>query len=331
MAVRSVLLYNVCMPNQKRYTPAALLGGAMIISCLAFCGNEMEPEAPAASSQIPRAAIPFAGKIVFQSNLDGDNEIFLLTENSLLQLTHNTWEDNYPKWAPDGEQIAFTANPQGNFDIFIMKGNGSEIRPVTDSSANEIEPSWFPDGSHLVYTLEDKRLLRKTYALYKVRLQTRKRRRLIPEFNNSHGLAHLSPDSTWVTFTGKRMMGWDVAVYDLSKNRVYFLDEGGKSCRARFSPGGDKLAYVSSKADGKGDIWMMNPDGSEKTRLTERDETYDYFPSWSPDGRFVVFNSSTQHDHDGDWALYIFEVQTGRISLLFDSGGSDVFADWHFD
>ncbi len=325
------ILYNNNMHSPKKNMLAALLGGAMIIGCLGFCGNELEPEPQPASPQSLMPAVPFAGKIVFQSNLDGDNEIYLLTEQGLLQLTHNTWDDSYPKWAPDGEHIAFTANPRGNHDIFVMKADGSEIRPITDSPANEIEPSWFPDGSQLVFTLETKRMLRKTYALYAVRLQTRKRRRLIPEFDNSHGLAHLSPDSTGVTFTGKRMMGWDVAVCDLLSQQVHFLDEGGKSCRARFSPGGDKLAYVSSKADGKGDIWMMNPDGTEKTRLTERDETYDYFPSWSPDGRFVVFNSSTQHDHDGDWALYIFEVQTGRTSLLFDSGGSDVFPDWRSD
>jgi Tol biopolymer transport system component len=174
-------------------------------------------------------------------------------------------------------------------------------------------------------------MLRKTYTLFEVRLRTRKRKRLIPEFGNSHGLAHVSPDSTSVTFTGKRMMGWDVAVHNLSGTEVLFLDSGGKSCRGRFSPDGGKLAYVSSKADGKGDIWTMDPDGNKKTRLTLRDETYDYFPSWSPDGRFVVFNSSNQHDHDGDWALYVIEVQSGRTSLLFDSSGSDVFADWHSD
>lgn len=329
--MRSVFLYNACMPLLKKHMLLALLGGAMIIGCLGFCGNEQESRAQAASPRSLKAAIPFAGKIVFQSNLDGDNEIFLLTEQVLLQLTHNTWDDNYPRWAPDGEHIAFTANPRGNYDIFVMKADGSETRSITDSPANEIEPSWFPDGSQLVFTLQGKRMLRKTYALYEVRLQTRKRSRLIPEFDNSHGLAHLSPDSAGVTFTAKRMMGWDAAVCDLSSQQVHFLDEGGKSCRARFSPRGDKLAYVSSRADGKGDIWMMNPDGSEKTRLTRRDETYDYFPSWSPDGRFVVFNSSTQHDHDGDWALYVLEVQTGRVSLLFDSSGSDVFPDWCSD
>ena len=73
----------------------------------------------------------------------------------------------------------------------------------------------------------------------------------------------------------------------------------------------------------------MNPDGTQKTRLTLRNDTYDYFPSWSPDERYIVFNSSRQHDHDGDWALYLIEVKSKKVILLFDSPGNDVFADWH--
>jgi TolB protein len=117
-------------------------------------------------------------------------------------------------------------------------------------------------------------------------------------------------------------------MYNLRSHEVKFLDEGGKSCRARFSRDGTKLAYVSSQADGKGDIWIMNPDGSNKTRLTERDETYDYFPAWSPDDRFIVFDSSRQHDHNGDWALYVIEVKSREARLLFDSPGNDIFPDW---
>jgi Tol biopolymer transport system component len=132
-----------------------------------------------------------------------------------------------------------------------------------------------------------------------------------------------------MAFTGKRMFGWEVAVYDMGENEVKFLDEGGKSCRARFSRDGKKLVYVSTRADKKGEICVMNPDGSRKTSLTDRAETYDYFPCWSPDSKYVAFNSSFQGDHNGDWQLCILEVKSGKISLLFDSPGNDVFPDWY--
>jgi Tol biopolymer transport system component len=275
-----------------------------------------------------KARLPFQGRILFQSNLDGDNEIYLLSEAGVRKLTDNDWDDLFPVWSPHGEKIAFSSNRRGNYDIYHMRPDGTERRSLTRSEADEKEPAWFPDGKSLVFTREKKKMLRSSITLYKLELNSQRVTRVIPEYGKSHGIAHVSPTGALVTFTGKRTFGWDVAVFDRNLNQVTFLAEGGKSCRGRFSPDGTKLAYVSGEADGKGDIWIMNPDGSDKTRLTLRDDTYDYFPTWSPDGRFIAFNSSRQHGHDDDWQLYIFDLETRTASLLFDSPGSDVFPDW---
>jgi dipeptidyl aminopeptidase/acylaminoacyl peptidase len=210
-----------------------------------------------------------------------------------------------------------------------MNPDGSNITSITSSPADEKEPSWFPDGKSLAFTKEVKKFLRKGTAIYRKEIDSGKSKKIVPRYSKSHGIPHVSPASPHITFTGKRLFGWDVAVYDMKKNQVSFLVEGGKSCRARYSKDGTKLAYVSSEADGKGDIWTMDSFGRNKARLTKRDETYDYFPSWSPDGQYIVFNSSEQHDHNGDWKLFIIEVKTGRTHLLFDSPGNDVFPDWY--
>lgn len=296
---------------------------------LTVCSGNEETGEQSVSNKALKPKIPFKGKIVIQSNMDGDNEIYLLTKDKMQKLTDNTWEDEYPVWSPDGKKIAFTANPRGNYDIFIMNPDGTDITPLTNSPSNEGEPSWFPDGKNIAYAREIKKLLRKEAALFRVNLDTKNTKRIIPGYSKINAIPHISPTAPLIVFTGKRTFGWDVAVYDMRKNEVEYLEEGGKSCRARFSPDGKKLAYVSSKADGKGDIWLMDPDGSEKTRLTERDETFDYFPSWSPDGKYIVFNSSTKHDHNADWKLYIIDVSSRTISMLFDTPGNDNFPDWH--
>jgi len=271
----------------------------------------------------------FKGKIIFQSNFDGDNEIYLMTNDGIQKLTDNTWEDEYPVWSPDGKKIAFFSNEKGNFDIYIMNPNGTEITPIISSPENERDPFWFPDSKTIGYTKEIKQFLRKTQALFKVNINTKRTAKVIPNYSSTHAIAHHSPAAPLIAFTGKRRFGWDVGIYDMQKKEVKFLEDGGKSCRARFSKDGKKLAYVSSKADGKGDIWLMNPDGSRKTLLTKSTDTYDYFPSWSPDGKHIVFNSSTQHSHSGDWKVCIIEVRTKKVFLLFDSPGNDVFPDWH--
>jgi Tol biopolymer transport system component len=272
---------------------------------------------------------PIEGKIAFHSNSDGDNEIYLITKTDIKKLTDNSWDDEYPVWSPDGNKIAFTSNREGNYNIFLMKADGSGITRLTSSSDDETYPAWFPDGKSIAYLRETKKFLRKQSIIYHLDLETKESKRLIPRYNKNHGIPDVSPAGHLLTFTGKRMIGWDVAVYDIKKKTTKWLIEGGKSCRARFSKDGKKLAYVSTKEDGKGEIWLMNPDGTEKLRLTEQDETYDYFPSWSPDNKFIVFNSSHQHDINGDWKLCIIEVQTRKVMILYDSPGSDVFPDWH--
>lgn len=299
------------------------------LSLLCICGSENESTKEDIKEINMKPNFPIEGRIIFHSNLDGDNEIYLMTKTEIKKLTDNTWNDEYPVWSLDGKKIAFTANPEGNYDIFTMNPDGSEITAMTFSPSDEKDPSWFPDGKRIAYTRETKKFLRKQLLIFQVDIDTKKTKRIIPRYSKGHAIPHISPTEPLLTFTGKRTIGWDSALYDMRKNEVKFLDKGGKSCRARFSKDGKKLAYVSSKADGKGDIWIMNPDGSQKIRLTEMNETYDYFSSWSPDGKYIVFNSSDQYDHNGDWKLYIIEVKTRKVIFLFDSPGNDVFPDWN--
>lgn len=300
---------------------------SILISCLILGCSEQNQTISKKTVFQPEFSV--AGSIVFQSNLDGDNEIFLITGQKVTQLTNNDWNDEFPVWSPNGDKIAFTANPDGNYDIFIMNADGGNKVAITDDTDDEKEPGWFPDGKGIIYTREEKRVARKRSSLFSMDLQSKATKRIIPQFTKHHGIAHISPADPILVFTGKRTIGWDVALFNMVTDKFEFLIDGGKSCRARFSKDGKKLAYVNTKDDGKGEIWIMMPDGSKKERLTERTETYDYFPTWSPDGNYIAFNTSSQHDIEGDWKLCVMDVNTKKVSILFDSPGNDVFPDWH--
>jgi len=293
-----------------------------------MCSHSTEKTEKIGQDQFQKQAFNFDGEIIFNSNFDGDNEIYKLSNKGIEKLTDNNWDDEYPAWAPDKSKIAFTANPEGNYNIYTMTPQGTRITQITTAESDDKDPSWFADGRHIAYSQERKKIVGRETFLFKVDIESKKTERILPDYGKKHAIPHVSPSNQLITFTGKRLMGWDVAIYDTQTKTVQFLEEGGDSCRARFSKDGKKLAYVSGSADGKGDIWLMNPNGTNKTRLTERDETYDYFPSWSPDGHYIAFNSSTQHDHNGDWQLYIIEIETKKTILVFDSPGNDVFPDW---
>jgi Tol biopolymer transport system component len=283
-------------------------------------------EGPPPNLEALRAQFDFRGRIIFQSNLDGDSEIYCLTSDKLVKLTDNDWQDEYPRCSPDGRRISFSANPGGKFQIFTMNMDGTDVVQITHSPHDAIEQAWYPDGARIAYTQEAPG---RHFSIWVQDLKTGKSEQLLPQFSASNALPDFSPSQSLMGFTAKRLAGWDVYMLDLATGQWRDLVQGGRSCRPRFSPDGQKIVYVSSQADGKGDIWMMNPDGSEKIRLTERDDVYDYFPSWSPDGKYIVFCSDKLGRLDrGRWALYLIKVATKRVFPLFDSGRRDLFPEW---
>lgn len=316
--MRAKLFYSLRMSCFLLAAAALFLGPG--------CGKQAPPKEPASPAGVDPAAWkpekPFAGTILFQSDADGDDEIYALTRDGVLKLTDNAWNDRTPRWSPDGGRIAFSANPAGPSDIFIMNADGSGIAAVVDSPAEETEPDWRPDGSGLAFTRGDE-------EIWTIDFGSRKEARLVPDFSRAHGILDFSPSAPLATFTGKRLLGWDVFVVDLSSGRTTPLTSGGKSCRGRFSPDGGTIAFVSSTADGWGDVWTMGPDGMAKTRLAGTSGTADYFPAWSPDGTEIVFCSGTAHSpREGRWTLHILDVATQRVRPLFSGPERALFPDW---
>jgi len=276
-----------------------------------------------------RPQFEFRGRIVFQSDLDGDNDIYLLKASGLQRLTDDPASDEFPRWSPEGRTIAFTSNRSGRYQIYVMDADGSNVRQVTKGEHDAIEEGWYPDGKRLAYTEQRKKMIGRSYALWTVDLASGATTRLLPDFDGSSALPDFSPAAPLLAFTGKRTMGWDAFRADISTGGIIPLTEGGKACRPRFSPDGAQIAYVSSTADGKGDIWLMNSDGGAKERLTERPETFDYFPAWSLDGKWIVFASGTKHyPTEGVWELAVVKPGSKLVVPLFRSGARDVFPDW---
>jgi Tol biopolymer transport system component len=310
---------------------------AFAVACIlpgAACRGGGQAEEPTSmlrtSPAILEAAVELTGKIVFQSDLDGDEDIYLLQGRQVIRLTDNSWSDRYPRWSPDGTKVAYLANPEGNFDPFVMDRRDGRITQVIRSPEDETDLSWTPDGRAIACGVEAKKPLGKQRSVWLIDLNRGKKSRLVSGFSGSHQLPDLSPSLPQVVFTGKKGRGWDVFLADLNDQSVRQMTQGGRSCRPRFAPDGSWIAYVSSAADGKGDIWVMQTDGSTPRRVTVRDESYDYFPSWSPDGRRIVFcsNLKDKYADKGEWGLYVVDLRDGRVTLVFDSAGRDVFPDW---
>jgi Tol biopolymer transport system component len=66
-----------------------------------------------------------------------------------------------------------------------------------------------------------------------------------------------------------------------------------------WSPDGTKIAFTSERDNGDREIYVMNADGSNQTRLTTS-PGFDENPSWSPDGSHIAFDTN----RDGNLEIY---------------------------
>ena len=64
------------------------------------------------SGPIPYRLPPdFSERLVFQSEVDGDFELFLLSREGLRKLTDNDYAEDYPVFSPDGSSVLYSARP----------------------------------------------------------------------------------------------------------------------------------------------------------------------------------------------------------------------------
>lgn len=265
-------------------------------------------------------------RVVFSSNFEGNVDVYLLTRNQLTKLTDHPATDEWPVPDPKGESIVFTSDRSGNFDVYTMNLKTRDIKKQTSDSRDEVSPSWSADGRFIYYDLKTGR---NTWQTMKLDLASGRSVRLFPDtpykttivaFENTRG--------DEIYFTAKALMGWFVAKYSAPDGKFTDLTKSG-NCRPKVSPDGKKIAYVCFEDDGLGDIYLMNPDGSQKANLTkDRSNYYDYYPCFSPKGDMIVFSSSPKSQKKTGYQLYTLDLKSGEVKRIFSSNGNNSFPYW---
>lgn len=265
-------------------------------------------------------------KIVFNSNMNGNDDIYLLTKNQLIRLTDDPGSDQYPVANKAGDQIVFTSNRSGNFNIYLMNLQTRAVKELTSDERNEDSPSWSADQQFIYYDLVGKDGQSQTM---KLELKSGEKTPLFinPPFKSTI-VAFQNNRGDEFFFTGKVFLGWLVAKYNLKSQKYTEMAARG-SCRPRISPDSSQVAFVNDEDDGLGDVFLMNSDGSNKINLTPlRSNHYDYYPCFSPDGNQIVFSSSPKEKKKTAYQLYVIDLQSKKIRLIFRSNGRNSYPCW---
>lgn len=225
-----------------------------------------------------------------------------------------------PAWSPDSDSLVFTRFRNGYneepADLFIISlDNNSEHTLVSDGSGNVNLPgsvwnaaihkilfSSSRDPHDEIYMIDDE-------GNPGAEEQVTDRTELVayePSF---------SPDGAWIVFESHELDVEDNGIITKFQRGVpgSYVELTGESddCRQpNWSPAGDLILYQKYES-GQWDIWTMEPDGNNKTKVTDGpgDKTD---ASFSPDGQWIVYSSEQG------------ELEFSNIYLIPVSGGSPV-------
>jgi Tol biopolymer transport system component len=300
--------------------------------------------ASAAEAQ-PTAVSPFprglSGTIAFQSdargqtNPNGRVKIYTidLASGRIAALTREgDWDDEQPRWSPDGQRIAFKSNRSGSYNLYVMDADGRNLRRLTSHGGNDHDPSWLPDGASFVFT-SDRDRGHARFDLYRYWLADGSIERLTNSFEGFAFMPSVSPDGNWVAFVATTFPvvdGWvnQVHVLELATGQTWPFD-AALGCWPNWSPDGQTIAHVSIVGDTPSTIQTINSFGEAPEPIPGESSRWHYYPDWSPDNRLLALSVSPAH-HDGEnWDLAILNPSRATpMQRLTTGAGNDRLPDW---
>jgi Tol biopolymer transport system component len=196
---------------------------------------------------------------------------------TLTPLTTEPGYEGEPTFSPDGETLAYVSDRTGNFDIFLKQVSGGPDIQLTNSTADDVQPSFSPDGKQLAF------------------VSTR---------SSQTGLFYPVTDSP--------MVGGDIWVMSA------LGDRGGNARRIAengnfpsWSPDGKEILYMSEPRGQVAKICRVPAPGGAvrevpiKMRADQNPGTYDFYPRFSSDGRWIVFQKN-------DDTIYVVSADGGE-------------------
>jgi len=124
--------------------------------------------------------------------------VYDLTDGTSARLTFESGSNVAPVWSPTGEQIAFSSNRGGRYNLYVKQADGTgSAERLTWNEHIQFADSWHPDGSLLAFTQNHPETSNDVWVLT---LDSSAARIVLGTAFNEYG-AVFSPDGNWLAYT----------------------------------------------------------------------------------------------------------------------------------
>jgi TolB protein len=244
----------------------------------------------------PSSAARVGSLILFWSDTPYPSLWSIRPDGSHRRLVFRTRQNcKRPVLSPDRSWIAFNGAPPGQaplsqFDIQVVRRDGTGRRTLVPSPDRETDPQWSPDGTRISYVRlaeADEQDWRKSW-IWTVRPDGSDAKRLVLGNN-----ARWSPDGKRLVFSAPTARSdGDLFVINADGTGLHrLLATPQLEWPTDWSPNGRKILFTRQLfSGGFMDVYVMNADGTKVRRLTHA-RYDDVGGTWSPDGKRIVFTS----------------------------------------
>lgn len=211
---------------------------------------------------------------------DGENHKYL-TDGNVLVLT--------PRFSPNTQEILYLSYAGRQPRVFLRDlQTGREEVLGGNFDGISFAPRFNHDGSKMLFSIAQGG----STGIYEMDLRSRSTRRLTQGAGSIDTSPTYSPDGTQIAFNSDRGGSQQLYVMDVNGGNIRRISFGeGRYGDPVWSPRGDLIAFTKIYG-GSFYIGVMRSDGSGERLLTQ--SWLDESPSWSPNGRVIVFSRGTR-------------------------------------
>lgn len=293
-------------------------------------GTQVSPDGTKILYSVSYYSIPEnkSNSELFVMNADGSDK---------KQITETAQRESAAKWMKEGEHIAFLSSESGTTQLWIMKADGSDRTQITEREGDINDFSFSPDESKLLF-VADVKYGERTVDKY-------------PDLPKASGiivndLMHKHWDE-WVKtvphpFIADFKSNKIENEKDILKNEPFEspMKPFGGMEQLAWSPDGKTVAYTCRKKTGKeyalstnSDIYFYNLETGKTENKTEGMMGYDQNPTFSPDGKWLAWDSMKREGCESDKKrLFLMNIATGeKIDLSADFDQNSEALVWTAD